>query len=233
MLAVDVTRRLKFLSVTSHLSIALPSPVVDLLTQMAEALDEGLQAEGHNVGTAMTVHSSFDEGYIASPLRRGLVSGIVRGVGIPGLRFRAVGNGGCEVHNVHEDVVRRFRLKSAKRDVDGRIDVRVGTDSILTHRARAATLFDTSEPEQGTMFPADEIWLLPYMVSPVTWTLNEMYVGLPVGTVNEHPPFRLVLDHVVRLHHLTPPPPSFRATSEDLDLGEAAGDASAGTGSAA
>jgi hypothetical protein len=199
------------------MSQCLPEPVVKMLMPIARGIDEGLQAESHNVSTAMAVHAAFDQSYVDTDLTRALVCSLVRTSATPGVLIHDLPNGGCEAQIVYEGVERLFRLKRATRDQDGRLVVKASSDSLLTHRARALKLFDDDgqpyEPPSRT-----EQWVLPYLITPATRTLIEISAALPVGIRNEHPPYRLVLDNIVRISHTAPPPPNFPKTEDDLDL---------------
>ncbi len=210
-----MTLTLKSLGMMSH---PLPPPVLDMLKPLARELDEGLQAESHHVGTAISVHDAFDQAYVDSHLTRALVCAITRSAVFSGLSVTELANGGCEVRNSYQGVERLFRLKKARRDADGLLDVRVSSDSLLTHRVRAATLFDADEIELFDEVVQTEQWVLPYLINPSSRTLIQIYAALPIGTRQEHPPFRLILDNIVQIPHTSLPPKSFPKREDDLDI---------------
>jgi hypothetical protein len=189
------------------------------LKSLACGLEEGLQEESHKVATAMAVHPAFNQGYVDSPLMRALICNIARSVAGRGISIEVLPNGGCEASIIYKGVERLFRLRKATRDADGRLDVRVSSDSLLTHRARAMQLFDDESFEP--IEPAEQVeqWVLPYLIDPRTRTLKEVFAALPIDTVNEHAPFRLILQDIVQIPHTTPPPSGFRKDDDDLDLG--------------
>lgn len=212
-----MTLGLKSFLVMSH---PLPQPVLDLLTPLARGLDEGLQAEGHHVDTGIAVHPAFDQSYVDANLTRAMVCSIVRSLDLPGLSVEILPLGGCEVRSFHEGVERLFRLRRARRDADGYLDVRVSSDSILTTKVNPPTLFGPDATELFEPETENEQWVLPYLISGSTRTLIEMSAALPIGTRNEHSPFRLILDQIVRVPHTPVSPPSFPTTEEDLDIPE-------------
>jgi len=200
------------------MSHPLPVAVIDLLAALARQLDEGLQADGHHVGTAMGAHEAFDQRYIDTTLTRALVCSIARSTDLPGLSGAELAIGGCDVKVTHEDTIRLFRLKKATLDAAGNPIVRVNNDSILTRRAKDPTLpiFEDDESLLPTALP--EQWVLAYLINPATRTISQIHAGLPVGVRGQHSPFRLILAHVVRIPHAAPPPAAFPKTDDHLLL---------------
>ena len=160
------------------MSHALPEPVRDLLTSFVCRLEEGLQADGHKVGLAVANHPAFDARWVESPLVRAVIAATAAPLGGRGLRVEELTNGGVEVYIVHERIERRFRVKRAVRDRDGRLDVRVSSDSLLAVSAqRIATLFDQDEDQDETEPPTIQRWVLAYLLHPGTRTLLEVSAG--------------------------------------------------------
>lgn len=195
----------------------LPAEVLSKLQAVVAGLDEGLQASSYKIGQAMEVDHAFDRSYVDSPLLRALVCSIASNLNVNGVRVEQFGNGGCEIRIAHGDTDRWFRLKKASRDKYGHLDVRASSDSFLTRRARSnqLSLLDDDIVRDAT---THEQWVLPYLLHPITRTFTEFFAALPVGTVNEHAPFRLILDHVVGLGLPNHTPDRFQGSLDDLDL---------------
>jgi hypothetical protein len=204
-----VTLRLKFFAMMSH----LPEPVLASLKSLVLGLDEGLQADSHKVAKAIAVDGAFDHKYIDSGLTRALIYSNVKRVAVSGVEIVPLGNGGCEAAILHDRVERRFRFKKAMYDQRGALSVTVSSDSLLTHIAKQPNLFDTStEPA------AEERWVLPYLLDPVTRTLREIWAALPTHVLGRNPPYRLAFGPVFRLPLGSPAPRAFPTRDEDLEL---------------
>lgn len=208
---------LKLLVVMSH---RLPKPVLDDLGSFVVSVEDRLQAEGHKVSVAMAEHTAFGVGWVETDLTRALICETARSLG--GSRFRPdeLGNGGVELVHVHRGVERRFRLRRAKRDAYGALQVVVNSDSILTGTAREVeatlTLFGDSEPEP--VVASHEQWVLAYLLHPVTRTFVEVIAGRVVGLLTSSPPYRLRLTDLAEIPFIATPPSNFPGAREDLDL---------------
>jgi hypothetical protein len=215
---IRVTFMLKFLVMMSH----LPEPVFRQLKRFVRGVDDGLQAGVHTVDRAMSADRAFDHGYVASPLFRALLCSVGGEVASTNhLQFDELGNGGCEITITHQGYERRFRLKRAKFDARGFLDLRVSSDSLVTKTAIGMnrSLFD----DDDVSTPPFEQWLLAYSLSPSTRVLQKVYATLPIGLVDPDSvsPYRLALGPVVPIPLITPTPPRFDGGREDLDLGDA------------
>lgn len=194
----------------------LPEAVYADLAAFINEVDERLQAEAFKITRAIDVDRGFDEGFISSALFRGMFAKVAERSATNRLHVERMANGGVEAVSLHDGVERRFRLRRAKVGRGGRMDVRVGSDSLLTHRARAAELFDELGPE---LFPTThEQWIIPYIVNPLTLTLYEVAAAFPVGISGETSPFRLMWGDFVVLPLGAAPSPSFPGDEDDLKL---------------
>jgi hypothetical protein len=220
-LDAPVTFGVKVLSMKSP----LPDDVHGRLVRFARALEDGLQADAHKVGQAVAVDDSFDHGFVTSPLIRALVLKAARHARIPGLRAIELSNGGCELVIMYDRVEYHFRLRKAKFDRYGLLDVRTSSDSLITRRAAAHRFLDDDleivTEFQDTAADGGAVgWILAYVLNPATGTLGNIAAALPVGLLNDHSPYRLQLQHTTWLSFQAPPSGGFRTSSDDLDLGD-------------
>ncbi len=199
---------------------SLPAIVERRLQGVVTLLDEGLQARVHAIHEARRTDRAFRRPFTASPLLRALLCDLLGDLGSSVVRVDELGNGGCEVVMFDDGVERRFRLKLASRDQYGRLVVTASSDSILTTAPRPPELFDPPEFNSASTI---EQWVLAYRLQSETSTFMEVSAGRVVGTVNDRPPYRLLLDDLVAFAVTPPTPPSFRGSEDDLDLGEEEG----------
>lgn len=190
------------------------------LTDFVQHLDDGVAARSHNVERAVAIDDAFDRGWVDTGLTRAVIHRVATSYRARGVRVEDLGNGGAEARIAFGRVDRHFRLRRAKFDADGRLDVRVSGESFLRKRADIQhSLFETDPVILGTA--EAEQWVLAYTVEPTTRTLLDVFAAYPTGYANAKSPYRLILDHVVRIP-LATPPSTFRGRSdEDLFGGEA------------
>jgi len=195
----------------------LPGLVQDRLVEFVQGVDEAMQVSAHRVETALAVTPAFDKRDIDSRLVRANLCHAAVGLAGEGLEVVELAMGGCEARIVEDGRCYRFRWARAKLDPRrGSLVVRVNSDSALTHRVKAATLFEDSET---IVLADDEFWLLVYLVHPLTRTFNRVVVGLPVA-VQGRSPHRVVFGTRFDVPLEPHTPPDFGARDDDLDLGD-------------
>ena len=201
------------------MSHELPDPVFSLLQRLISGVEEGLQAEAHKVGSAIAEHPAFDASWVESHLTRAVVSSLAQSRSGKGLRFEGYGNGGAEVVNLHDGIERRFRFRKARRGPRRELVVTVSSDSYLTMKALDPSLFD-DETTRNAPPPTLEQWVIAYVLRPGTLTFDEVSAARAVDIEGNSPPFRLKLANITPIPYDAPPPPDFKPSVDDLDLGE-------------
>lgn len=193
----------------------LPTPVFHRLTDFVQQLEDGVAARSHNVERAVSIDDAFDRRWVDTGLTRAVIHHVAMGYRSRGVRVEDLGNGGAEARIAFGRVDRHFRLRRAKFDADGRLDVRVSGESFLRKRADIQhSLFETDPVVLDTA--EAEQWVLAYTIEPTTRTLLDVFAAYPTGYANLKSPYRLILDHVARIP-LATPPTTFRGRSnEDL-----------------
>ena len=198
----------------------LPNPVLEALTAFACAVDDGLQAEGYRVDRAARAAKPFQLGYVVGTMHRALLCSIALEVAMAqGIGFEELGNGGGIASVMHDGNEYRFWLKKGRRDARGYLDVRVSSESRLTFSAVNTNLSlfgDDHLTQQDTM------WVLAYLVDPITRSFREAFAALPNGLVQgTTKPYRLSFATMVPISFDSLMPPGFDGHDEDLDLGDA------------
>lgn len=200
------------------MSHVLPDPIRVQLGHLICSVEERLQSEVHCVHSAIQEHPSFDEKFVESPLVRAIIRSAVNVEHADGLQVENFPNGGVGLVNDFELTQRRFRFRHAKRDRRGRLVVRTSSDSVLTTASDEPSLFD-SDVEPAVTPEAFEQWIVAYLLYPGTLTFMEVSAGRVVGRSGQRPPYRLLLENLVRIPHTAPLPPDFSPKKdEDLDL---------------
>lgn len=183
---------------------------------MVAELDEGLQSRTHSVTRALAVDEAFDESYIESHLTRALLCGIL--CSVRGVEVVEMPNGGCELRIPNGDSKWRFRFRRAARNSRNGLEVTVSSDSLLAHRASTnARLFEWPGLAQ-IVDDREPLWVLAYLINPMTRTLLEAWAVEPVGLLGNKPPFKLALGTVLEVPLTFNEPPRFTGEREDLRL---------------
>lgn len=194
----------------------LPPGVYESLVQVAQAVDQRLQATGFRIPVATGVDDAFDEGWVESVLLRALMGAGFNESALPNIID--LGNGGRELKILEGGRDLRFRMKYATRDRLGELRVLASSDSVLSRGAsRTGTL--SLFPEQ---YP-DVIhqWLLAFVIDRETWTLEEVVAARPIGFISRAPG-RLRLDSQIGIPLLAPSVRRFVADDDDLEFGDGA-----------
>lgn len=169
---------------------------------VADEVRETLAAESHLIDNAVSQHSAFRDGSgPAGGLERALIKyGAARGASVAGIWPERVA-GGLDLVSQDGVVVRRYRLKSARRRRDGSPDVVCGAGSTLL------------KPPGDSLF-REERWILGFVTSD-DHLIEEMFAAQIVGHHGENP-VHLDLGPIVDLNG-TPAPLGFTSTDEGLD----------------
>lgn len=201
----------------------LPQPVFDQLSLLTRGLDEGLQADGHFVSKAIEVTKAFDQNWIDSALRRGVLGFVAAEVAqLHDIPYATLANGGFEAKIIHDGITRSFRLRQARLTNRTMLKVTSSTDSLLTKKARGTnrSFFDDNVESVSD----DEFWILAYLMDGPTRTLKNVYAAFPNGTIGDKAPYTLTFDDVVPIPLAVPTPPSFPESDDDLHLGDDEGE---------
>jgi len=201
------------------MSHPLPPHVLTQVTRLVVGIEEALQADIHNVWKVKVLHPGFKTGWLESALVRALVSSAAQDLTGEDYRIEDMGNGGVELVIVHEGVERRFRIKRARLDCRGQMEVTANSDSLLTKVVAPPSLFD-DETSWNAPLPTQEQWAIACLFDSRTLTFSLVKAGRVVGKRGNKPPFRLNLADLVVIPHAAPMPSDFRPDQEDLDLGE-------------
>jgi hypothetical protein len=199
----------------------LPRATRSALDSLADALTLTFEDEGYLVDSAAAMHVAFAHGWrgksgLTTDLAYYSVVSAVRASNV--LTFRKVKGTGVEVQTFEGGVDRRFRLRRASRDADGRLTVLASSDSSLA----------SDDEETASLFPPER-WVLGYIINDdrrVTEVVVGQRVGYEVG-----PPGKVIFGREELLGGAGPAPTDFRPEVDDDLFGEEDDTGTWGTGS--
>lgn len=175
---------------------------LDQMNYIANELREVFAERGHRVDEAMETDPAFGSGWARSAVTRDLVvAAVSEAASRIGIDFRPVNGIGREFRHLDNTIDRRYRLRRAKRAVDG--------DLIVTANSESAVC-----GEVGSLF-TQESWTF-------LWTLDgdgqidEILLAQVSGYV-EGSPGRLKLGEMITLAGSAPTTGGFVPVDEDLD----------------
>lgn len=173
------------------------------LNRLSNELREEFEERGHRIDKGLSADRAFGRGSRSS-MTRELVADVISAAASPmGIDFRSVNGAGRELRFLSA-VDRRYRLRRARRSVDGELVVPVSSDSALA---------------------IDELTLIREEHWGFLWVVNddsqmaEVLIAEIVG-FTEGRPGRLRFGEVIALGSPNSPRGGFRPTDEDLDLGD-------------
>ena len=200
--------------------IGLSESELAVLGRVAFEMREDLAFRGVNVTSAMQLDSCFESGQARAGLRRDILKQACRRAASHGaVHCRPVGEGLELVMACEDGVLRRFRLRSARRDGSGAWVIPANSQSSLV-----------PHEDDVDLLMREEIWVLGVLLASDV-ELAEVFAARVVDVL-EGKPGKLVLAADYPL--LTPagPPDDFTPSDEDLDLFDDESDAAGGESAA-
>lgn len=190
----------------TNIILGMVQPSEAELTKMravAGEIRDSLDADAYKITNAVAQHAAFMEGSgPAGAFERALVKyAATRGASAAGVYAQRV-SGGLDLISQDGNVIRNYRVKTARRRADGGLDLVCGVGSAL--------IADT--PSES--FFREERWVLGFITDD-DHLIDEIFIAEIVGHRGLNP-LHLELG---RVYNLTPAPmpPDFTSAHEDLE----------------